>query len=196
MLPETLIAAEWSPSASDFAATLPIVGALLLIILVVHLIVARFTSRRRSGGRKRGFITQLLHLAFIASVIVLAITAFGNILWFGHMSGYALLTHLAAAGAFIFLLIAIALFYLPRPDENELEDPLADQRWWLGRWSSWGLVLASLLAAGIMLLGMLPILGTDGLLQAIDMHRYAGLAVVVMAILHLYALAITRLGWR
>lgn len=196
MLPQILIAADWSLAAGDFAATLPVVGALLLIALVGHLILALVTARRHSGGRKRGFITQLVYLAFIISVGVLAVTSLGTILRFGHMSGYALLTHLTAAGAFVFLLIAIALFYLPRPEENELEDPLADQRWWLGRWSSWGLVLSSLLAAGVMFLSMLPILGTDGLVQAIDVHRYASLTVVVMAILHLYALAITRLGWR
>ena len=47
-----------------------------------------------------------------------------------------------------------------------------------------------------MFLSMLPILDTQGLIEMLAVHRYAGLVVVVAAVTHLYTLLMTRMGVR
>lgn len=166
------------------------------VLLTLNALFACATSRRRGRVRGRNWLKRLLYLGFLGVVAVLAVTSFGSMLQFGHMSGYQLLAHVGAAGAFVFLLLAIAFLYLPSGIEPD--DPLAtgDYGWWLARFSAWALVLSSLVAAGTMFLSMLPILDTQGLIEMLAVHRYAGLAVVVAAVFHFYSLLMTRAGIR
>ena len=112
------------------------------------------------------------------------------------MFGYALLAHVGAAGAFVFLLLLIACFYLPRGRDLLGSETTGDNRWWLARLSAWLLVISSIVTAGTMFVSMLPILDTAGLLEFAMLHRYAGLVVVVSAVVHVYALCCTKLGLR
>lgn len=170
-------------------------GIGLAVVLAVGFLLTLTTNRRKTIGVRRSWLSRLLYLVFLASVCVLAASSFGSILRFGHMHGYALLAHVSAAGAFVFLLLAIAWLYLPWQDEDDGPIP-NDQRWWFGRWTAWALVVSSLVAAGAMFLSMLPVLETPSLLTAAAVHRYAGLAVTVFAALHLYAITCTRFGFR
>ena len=106
------------------------------------------------------------------------------------------MAHIAAAGAFVFLLLLVAFLFLPSGASSGQAGFTADNRWWLSRWMAWGLIASSLVAAGTMLLSMLPLFGTDALLLVASVHRYAGLVVVVAAIFHVYSLICTRLGFR
>lgn len=172
------------------------VAIVALVLLFLNALFAFATSRRRGRVRGRNWLKRLLYVGFLGVVAVLAVTSFGSILQFGHMSGYQLLAHVGAAGAFVFLLLAIALFYLPTGFDPD--DPFAtgDYGWWLSRASAWALVLSSMVTAGTMFLSMLPILDTQGLIEMLAVHRYAGLAVVVAAVVHFYSLLMTRAGVR
>ncbi|MEZ6134385.1 MAG: hypothetical protein R3C53_05685 [Pirellulaceae bacterium] len=180
------------PISLPFSEVLwPALGATLACV-VAHALLAFFTSSNRSRA-KLGWVRGSLYGLYLITILVLGLSSLVSVIQYGHMSGYALLGHVAAAGAFTFLLLAIAFLMLPCSED----DPkLRTNRWWLSRWSVWGLVISSLVAAGSMFLSMLPILDTSGLLQMAEVHRYAGLCVVIMACVHLYSLACTRMGWR
>ena len=60
----------------------------------------------------------------------------------------------------------------------------------------WIILAAGLVTSLTMLFSMLPLFGTDGLHDLLDIHRYSGLVVVVAAILHFYGVVLQRLGWR
>lgn len=161
-------------------------------MLLLTTLVTRFTNRYVPIEQRRSRWSLALYAVYLALIAVLAASSFGSILRWGHMSGYALLTHMAAAGAFVFLLMLIAWLYLPHGRAvRRLET-----RWWLARWSAWTMVLASLVVIASMLLCMLPLLDTVDMRRMIDVHRYAGLAVVATAAMHAASLCYTRLGWR
>lgn len=180
----------------SFQQVLLVVGALVAIGIVTSVIVVTATRRSVSTGRKRTWFSWLLYIAFLVSVVVLAATSFGAILLRGQMGGESLHVHVGIAGAFVFLLLAIAWLYLPAGPADENADRPADMRWWLARWSVWGLVLSGLAAEATMFLSMLPAFDTTLLLQAAEWHRYAGLAVVAFAVVHAYSLICIRLGLR
>ncbi len=174
-----------------FLSVLAIAAAVTLGLIAVGGLFVLATSRHEGSRPGRILLAKLCYLIFIALVAVLSVSSFGSMAQFGHMSGYSLLAHIGASGAFVFLLLAIAYFYLPRGDES-----LPDGRWWVARWSAWGLVVGGILAAGTMFLSMLPILGTDGLLSAAEVHRYGGMLAALSACVHLFALCCVKLGLR
>lgn len=187
-----LLLAELPLPAIAFKSTiLPALGVAALLIVVHGVFV--FASSRRLKSARLGWLATALYALFVALVALLGVSSLGSVVLLGHMSGYALLAHVAAAGAFTFLLVAIAYFYLPWADVLQDE---TTQRWWLVRWSAWGLMLSCIAAAATMFLSMLPILDSEGLLQAAEVHRFAGLAVVATALVHLYSLSCTKMGLR
>ena len=180
----------------SFTQVLIAVATIVAVVLVLSTLALVATSRQHQRGPTRHWLSRLVYAAFLFLIVVLAMTAFGSLLVLGHMLGYALMFHVAAAGGFVFLMVAIAFLYLPAALDKAKARDLRLDRWWVTRWSAWALVISSLVAAGTMLVSMLPLLDTDGLLQMAMLHRYAGLAVVVSAVFHLYSLICVRLGWR
>jgi hypothetical protein len=192
---QPMLFAELSALRIPFTTVLAATAIAVVALLGVSLLRVLATRRHQKPGRQRFWLSRWLYLAFLLLIAVLAVSAFGSIVQFGHMSGYALFAHIAASGGFVFLLAAIALLLLP-VNSGSGEHALTDDRWWLARWSAWALVLSGLAAASTMLFSMLPIFDTQGLLTMAAIHRYAGLAVVVAAVFHVYALGCTKLGWR
>jgi hypothetical protein len=187
---------ELSLTGLQFERALLAAGLLTLLLLAANIFYVKSTGRQREEIHQRSWLSRLVYLIFLAVIIVLALTSFGSILQVGHMEGYALLAHIGAAGAFVFLLLAVAVLYLPlgaRPGDRSYT---SDDGWWLARWSAWTLVVSALITAGTMFLSMLPVLDTKGLIEVAALHRYAGLVVVVAAIFHAYALLCTRLKLR
>jgi hypothetical protein len=180
------------PTLEFKSAIAPTLGGIALLIFIHAVFVFTSSCRRRSAFL--GWLPAALYALFLVSVAVLGASSLGAIVQFGHMSGYALLAHVAAAGGFTFLLVAVAYLYLPwnRGDYSER----TSQRWWLVRWSGWALILCSIAAAVTMFLSMLPVLNTNELLRAAEIHRFSGLAVVAAALLHVYSLGCTKLGLR
>ncbi|GAB5402703.1 MAG: hypothetical protein Aurels2KO_09340 [Aureliella sp.] len=174
-----------------FLSVLAVAAAVTLGVIALGGLFILATSRRHGVQPGRNLLAKLCYVVFIAVVAVLSASSFGSMVQFGHMSGYALLAHIGASGAFVFLLLAIAYFYLPRG-----EDSLPDGRWWVARWSAWGLVVGGIVAAGTMFLSMLPILGTDGLQGAAEVHRYGGMVAALSACVHFFALCCVKLGVR
>jgi hypothetical protein len=171
-------------------------GIVAAAIVIINALIVIPTNRKIREGAKRGFLSQLLYMVFMVLIAVLAVSSFGSILQFGHLAGYSLLAHVGAAGAFVFLLVVIAWLYLPRGYGAPLDEQRGEDRWWLARWSAWILIVGSIASAATMFASMLPWLDTSGLLQYAAAHRYIGVLVVVAAIVHLYAMLCTRLGWR
>jgi hypothetical protein len=158
-------------------------------ILLLGLLAVLMRNQRRFDAMHRHWLSRLIYTAFLLAVAVLAATSFGSILQEGHMEKYALLVHVTAAAAFVFLLLAVSVTHLPK-------GPATQMNWWWEKWSIWGLVVSGLLVSATMFLSMLPMLDTSGLLQAVQVHRFAGLATVVFSLLHLFSLIVGRMGWR
>jgi len=60
----------------------------------------------------------------------------------------------------------------------------------------WLILLTGVVTAGSMLLGMLPLFGTEDLEQLLDVHRYSGLALTGVLVVHLYRVLLERIGKR
>lgn len=168
----------------------------LAVLVVLGGVVVNASKKAVTPAKSRSWFSKLIYLAFLAMVIMLAGSSFGSILQAGHMSGYALIAHLGAAGAFTFLLLAVAVLFAPngaKPDEAGFT---SDGRWWFSRMSAWLLLLSSIAAAGTMFVSMLPILDTQGLLEFAALHRFAGLAVVISSVMHGFAMLCAKSGLR
>lgn len=162
-------------------------------IAVVALLIGTCVTRRQSAKTmSRRVVCWLIYLGFLCSVAVLAATSFGSIIDHGHMAGYALMAHTAAAGGFVFLLLAVAIVFLPRPAVQSTNE----SRWWFARASSWTLVSSGIVVSTTMFASMLPIFATPELIEAVRWHRWAGLVCVVAAVLHVASIACVRLKWR
>ncbi len=190
-----MLLADVSLPAIPFTSALYTTVIATAVLAIVVFVLAIATNKVRPAGTKRFLLTKLLYAAFLVTVVVLSLSSFASIVRFGHMSGYALLAHIGAAGAFTFLLLAVAFSYLPRGASGDESLP-ADTRWWFARWTAWLLILSSLVTAATMFLSMLPILDTQGLVFVLGIHRFAGLTVAAAAVLHAMSLAIVRLGAR
>lgn len=191
-----MILAELPTLGIPFPQILMGTGLALLLGLMLSSIAVYVTKQDRRKIRSRHWISRLIYVVYMALIAVLALTAFGSLWQFGHLSGYPLLAHVATAGAFVFFMVAIAFLYLPSEADALDARSLRVPRWWAQRWSVWGLVVSSLATAATMLVSMLPWLDTQGLRDMAVLHRYAGLAVVVFAILHIFSSVCCRLGWR
>ncbi|MCR9293195.1 MAG: hypothetical protein NXI32_10780 [bacterium] len=178
------------------AQLLTYVGVATAVVVGLSGLLVLSSNRRKSGDRHHSWLSLLAYAAFMLVVLVLAISSFGALIQNGHLDGYALMAHIAAAGAFVFLLLVVAFLFLPTGAAANTPGFTSDNRWWLTRWSAWALILASCVTAGTMLLSMLPWFGTQDLLWVASIHRYAGLAVVVSAVFHIFGLVCTRQGFR
>lgn len=172
------------------------VGIILALVLLLSTLAIYATKRGVRRSRKSSLLSKLVYAVYIALIAILGATSFGSLVQTGHLGGYALQAHVAAAGAFVFLLALVAFVWLPNSFAEELRGGRFVTGWWAWRWSTWALILFSLGATGTMLVSMLPVLATDEMLTMARIHRYAGLAVVAFAIINLYTIVCIRLGWR
>lgn len=169
----------------------------VVVVIVLHFIVA-LTRRGRGGTRSRGLglFGGLVYLVLILSTAALAITSLYTVFTEGHMRGWFLWVHLAAAGAFTVSLVLAALLWAAACDMcgpvGTGDDPRnAPPRFGsLTRISFWVLIVAGSVSLGSMLLGMLTLFGTREIETLIDIHRYSGLAAVAAAVLHLYSVTL------
>ena len=159
------------------------------IVFLLTVLVVLSSKKHRTDRYERNWFTRTLYLLFIGCVSVLAATSFGSILQQGHMEHYALMAHTTAAGGFVFLTLAVAIFFLPRGTATK-------EIWLMEKWSVWVLIAGAMVTTATMLVSMLPLLDTTGLLQAVQIHRYAGLVTAIAAIFHAFSLIAGRLGYR
>jgi len=157
-----------------------------------------------------GKLNKLVYLVAMLCFVVLAFTGFYPALVLGQrLSGYFLMVHVSAGGAFAVCMAILALCWAQ-------QNRFAESDWpWLVRlcyrrprpsvvWPTWpvlpqkvcfwlGIVLTMPLALSIAL-SMFPLLGTQGQFLLADAHRYTALAFAVVAIVHTYLMVRTGYG--
>lgn len=172
----------------------------VLVVVAVHLVLV-FSRRRATGPRSFwGWWDALVYLGTLVSVVVLGITSLVGVIRFGILDGWWLFIHMVGAGLFTVVLPLLALswceanrFEYPAPADNEGE--VRPRRFsGLAKAMFWVILASGLVVTGTMLLSMLTLFGTHGLELLLDLHRYAGLALLAAMILHLYATLLPKLG--
>jgi formate dehydrogenase subunit gamma len=188
-----------------------ILGALGACVLH-YLAVGR--RRPHPGHGRRGVLRynlweRFLHLVLLATFVVLAVTAFwASIGWGGPMTGYSLMIHTTCGAVFA---VAVAAMLLTWAADHAFADH--DCRWLTGGgccsvrgdlpagrfnagdkiyfWLAAPLTLVLLLS---MLLSMMPVFGTAGQHLMYDLHRWAGLILLVATLWHAYATTAAKPG--
>ena len=170
------------------------------VVLVLHFLIA--LSRGKGERRPRwAMLTKLIYLGTVVTVLILAVTSFYSVLDHGAMHGWFLLLHAGSAGGFVVCLMLIAIIWaMPsqfrlggRPDSpTEQSQPARFAP--MTKLAFWLMLISGVVTAGTMLISMLPLLGTEQLLQMINLHRYAGLLLVVSTLVHVYNVLLGRLG--
>ncbi len=174
-------------------------------VILVHLFISLARGHRPQRPRWH-IITRLIYLGAIASVVILGVTSFVAVLRHGAMHGWFLFLHLFGAGAFVVFLFLVAVMWaVPNQlcggtcaatSDDDLDDdasPRAPRFHCLTKIAFWLILLSGVVTAGTMLISMLPLLGTQGLNQMINVHRYAGLVLVIATIVHLYTIVLTKM---
>jgi hypothetical protein len=215
-----LIAAGSTPTGETFRKILPYALIGVIVLCAAHLV---FTLVRRKKVDKTGryrWWEMLIYLGTVGCIAVLAATSFIEMLRSGALLGWPLFVHMFAAGAFVGVLPLLAVTWchfntygccprnVPKTGDSQA-DPSGDaaaacrsSEPSAGRFSCTAKTLFWIVLAGgfvvtmTMLVSMLPLFGTDGLHTLINVHRYAGLVVVLALIAHIYAVAIRLTGLR
>jgi hypothetical protein len=195
-----LLADMASHSGESFRRNL--VGFLIAaaVVIVLHFVLS-LRGRSSAGEKARWTLWEkLVYLGLLVSVAVLGFTSFFAVLQYGILGGWLLFAHMFGAGLFVGVLPFLSLTWCEASRFSSDRSAQRDQRpprfFWLPKLLFWLILLGGFVVTVTMLLSMLPLFGTDGLHQLLDIHRYAGLLVVVALALHLYAVVLQRLGWR
>lgn len=207
----TTIENQMDPSHGIFYVIL--VGSLLatIVLVVLQFIVGFATGRRTTPRLPWTMWERLVYLGTLASVAVLGITAFVAVIRFGVLDGWWLFVHMFGAGALVAVLPILALtWFIPNLFSAEEADSrrtstlrswiadsdteYAPRFFWLPKALFWIVIAGGLVVSMTMLLSMLPLFGTDGLELLLEIHRYAGLAVVIALVLHLSSVILQRMG--
>jgi len=203
MLAELKIAAiGMAGSASEvFQGVLPIALLAVPVVMVVYTLWLVLRRRAAVARAPWGWWGLLVYLGTLASVAVLGVTSFVAMIRFGTLGGWWLFIHMFGAGAFTVVLPLLALswsqanrFACSVPSADDQGQPPASPFPCLAKVLFWLILAAGLVVTGTMLVSMLPLFGTHGLELLLDVHRYAGLAVVVAMLLHLYATLLPKFG--
>jgi hypothetical protein len=171
------------------------------ILIVLHFVLSLLGRRAQRPRSSWNLWEKLVYLGILVSVGVLGGTSFFAVLRYGVLDGWLLFAHMFGAGAFTAVLPLVAITWcessrLGREDQESQEAEVAPRFFWFPRLMFWVLLASGLVVTMTMLLSMLPLFGTDGLHQLLDVHRYAGLVAVVAALLHLYSVVLQRVGMR
>jgi hypothetical protein len=160
-------------------------------------------SRRRSirPGNALGVLRGLMYLLTLALFLVLTITGFVPVVFFGgRLSGVLLLVHATAAPLFALSLALLSLLWSHRQrfteenwgtvkklvagrksDPANLNDVVRKICFWLILVFSLPLILS-------IILGVFPLFGTDGQENLVLLHGFSALLLTITAVIHTYTL--------
>ncbi|MCA9248210.1 MAG: hypothetical protein KDA42_13875 [Planctomycetales bacterium] len=161
-------------------------------LIVVHWLARAAAPRAQRADRQPWTAWErLVYAGVLSAVGVLAASAFGAIGKGETMSGWPLMLHMVGAGVFTVALPALAVTWSAvHLRANRVANGARFSL--LARAMFWALLLSGLAVMGTMLVSMLPWLGTHELEEMLDAHRFAGLAVVIVLLLHAYAVLTGR----
>ena len=194
------------------AAMYPKVVAAALIataaVLLLHLLISLSRGHRPARPRWH-LLTKLIYIGAITAVLILGVTSFYSVLSHGAMHGWFLILHLYGAGAFVVFLMLIAIMWavpsklsgatgttstdLHTAVTIDHDGPGVPRFHCLTKLAFWLILVSGVVTAGSMLINMLPILGTQDLNQMMNVHRYAGLVLVIATIVHLYTVVLAKM---
>ena len=187
-----------------------IIAALIAtaVALLLHLLISLAKGHRPARPRWH-LITKLIYIGAIGSVLILGATSFISVLSHGAMHGWFLFAHLFGAGAFVVFLMLIAFMWAvpcklgAGADASAIDihsaatvdhdGPSATRFHCITKLAFWLILVSGVVTAGTMLLSMLPILGTQDMNQVMNVHRYAGLVLVIATIVHLYTVVLAKM---
>ncbi len=157
-----------------------------LAAISAHALVMRMRRQQRADDPRICLLCRATHLVMLLAVLGLASTAFYSVLAYGHLAHWLLLAHVLIGGGFVALLAVVALMFAPvcRRGDRRL-NALAKASFLL-------LLVLGTVSGGSMLLSMLPVFGTEGLEQLLDLHRWSGLCLAVVALAHAYFTLVGR----
>ena len=130
------------------------------------------------------WLDRILLISLVAIILVLAGTAL-PVLFGGHLQGNTLLIHMVASGAFVFALPISALIWMWRNLSRQTSGGLQ-------RLGFWALIVSGLLTILTVFTCMLPIASTEQMQELIEIHGYAGFAMVPALLL----LVVGAFRWR
>jgi hypothetical protein len=180
------------------AAIVAVVTALVLAI--GHGVMTSMRGRRSGVTIRRWSVLELLvYAVFVITTALLGVTAIWSMAAAGMMRGWFLWLHLSAAGAFVVVLAIMAVMWCAAGSAGNGEHvkPGKPVRFTpLGRACFWVILASGWVAMATILVNMWAYLGTHNQDRTVAIHRWAGLVLVVAAVLHLYSLLTARLGRR
>jgi len=156
-----------------------------------------------------GVLRKLVYLLALLCFIVLVITGFYPVVFLGeHLSGYLLMVHATFAPVLAGCLAVLALMWADncRFEKNDwpwLQKLLHGQaaakpagaKCQLGqKICFWLIILLALPVILSIVLGMLPLFGTDGQEFLLNLHRYSTLLLAAAAMLHTYLIIRTQMA--
>ncbi|MBN2445193.1 MAG: hypothetical protein JXO22_00580, partial [Phycisphaerae bacterium] len=123
-------------------------------------------------------LEKLVHVAAMLATAALAITGIGGWLIEGRVSEWMLLIHMSCSGLFLISLVAVAFVWSHRcwPGSPDYSAPR--------RFVFWLALLLGLVSAVSMLSAMLPVVGYGGQAVILVVHRYTGIAFVLLMVIH------------
>jgi hypothetical protein len=132
----------------------------------------------------QNWIAGILLIAIVAFVAVLAFTGL-SFFTDQHLEGSMLKVHMMASGALVVALPVFAICYLARSIDKSRSGGLQ-------RFGYWLLIVSGLVAILTMFLCMLPYPSTEQMRQLVEIHGYAGFAMVPALLLLIAGMASTR----
>lgn len=157
--------------------------------------------RAMKAGNALSVLRGLFYLLTLAVFLVLAITGFIPVVfWGGHLTGVLLLVHVTAAPIFALSLAILSLLWAHRQrfsEENwgtvkelSARKPVeADRVEELGRKICFWLILVFAIPLILsIVLGVFPIFGTDGQESLVLLHGISALLLTITAVIHTYTL--------
>jgi hypothetical protein len=197
----TLFAAGAGSLAAAFRWAVPVTLAAAVVLIVIHLTLV-VSRRGETPARPRWkFWEILVYWATVLSVAWLGVTSFFAVLRYGVLDGWLLFVHMFGAGALVAVLPLLAITFAEANRFGSASGPdgtgtTAGRFFWLPKLMFWLLLISGLAVSVTMLVSMLPLFGTEGMNNLLDVHRYSGLAAVVAMVLSVYGVVLQRLGLR
>ncbi|MEM1451808.1 MAG: hypothetical protein AAF726_16040 [Planctomycetota bacterium] len=181
--------AAWMDRYRDVATALI---AACAVLAALHLAISAARRPRWTPTRRPGRLSTALALFVVAVALGLGTTALLG-LWTGEgkLHGWPLFVHVGLGGAFLvgFALLALVRAGASRPGRAEVYGRLARTGFWL-------LLVSGLAVGGSMMVATLPWLGGASMELTIELHRWAGLALVLSVIAYGHGLLLGRLARR